>query len=201
MAQVFALQPDRGAAGPFGQPVGAIHRGGPAAEAARKRFELAPKRGIPLRDLERGRQLLDGRHQRLRDVLPAVAPKATARIRPHKSPPPLWGGVGGGGVHFTHDPSTRRTASTNARSFAWSLRPGSASTPLQTSTPQGCSSRPAPSTVWGVNPPETTTGSRRATAFAFAQVHARPVPPMMSGVQVSSNGWSPLWNLMAVRSS
>src|SRR5712691_4721484 len=105
-----------------------------------------PKAVVPQRGIERRRQLLDGCHQRLRDVLPAVGAVSPARIRSlYKFPP-------------THAFSAPRTAATNARSLAGSFRPGSASTPLQTSTAQGWSARIAPSTFSGVNPPETTTG-------------------------------------------
>jgi len=92
---------------------------------------------VALRGIERGRQFVDGRHQSLGDEPAAVAAKSPARVRPfdYRLLPPLWGRVGVGGRR--HDSLTPRTAATKARSLAGSLRPGSASTPLQTSTPQG----------------------------------------------------------------
>src|SRR5205807_7355600 len=142
VAQVLALEPDLGAAGLVGEAIGPIDRRRPSAEGPREVLELTRKRLILVGGVERGRQLLDGGHQGFRDVLPAVAAKAAALIR----------------RDLAHDRSASRTAATKARSFAGSLRPGSASTPLQTSTAQGWSSRTAPSTLSGVSPPDTTTG-------------------------------------------
>src|SRR2546423_9984323 len=98
------------------------------------------------------------RNQLLGDDPAAVAAVSPARVGSLDQflPPPLWGRVGVGGC--CHDSLAPRTAATKARNLAWSLRPGSASTPLQTSTAQGCSARTAPSTLAGVSPPETTTG-------------------------------------------
>src|SRR5207248_3817096 len=158
VAEVFPLQPERRATGSLAEPIGAIDWRRPPAECPRQRFEVTTKLVVALRGIERGRQFVDGRHQSLGDEPAAVAAKSPARVRPfdYRLLPPLWGRVGVGGRR--HDSLTPRTAATKARSLAGSLRPGSASTPLQTSTPQGCRARTAPSTFVGVSPPETITG-------------------------------------------
>src|SRR5690606_32580424 len=96
-------------------------------------------------ELRRGRdpriglgQLVVRGDQGLGDVAAAVGAEA---------PCPL-----GGCAHPL--PSARRTASTKARIRAGSLRPGSLSTPVATSTPQGSTS-PTPSIAWA-----TLSGSR-----------------------------------------
>src|SRR5207302_1748542 len=102
VAEIFALEPDLGATGLMRESVGAIHGGRPAAEGAREVFELVPKTVVLDGSVKRRRQLVDGGHQRLRDVLAAVIAIAPACIR----------------RRLTHDRSTRRTASTKARNFA-----------------------------------------------------------------------------------
>ena len=153
VAEVLALQPDACATGLRAEPVGAINGRRAATEGARQLIELATKAVVVLGCLERGGQLFDRRHQRLGNELPAVATVPPAGIG-QVVPPPLWGRVRVGGTHV----STPRTASTKARNLWWSLRPGSASTPLQTSTPHGRRRAMASATLPGFNPPATRIG-------------------------------------------
>src|SRR3990172_9153085 len=70
-------------------------------------------------------------------------------------------------------------AFTNALILAWSLRP-SVSTPLETSTAQGPTSRIASETFAGVSPPASQTGCRDAIAAAAARSTAMPRPRLTS---------------------
>ncbi len=69
-----------------------------------------------------------------------------------------------------------------------SLRPGSASTPETTSTPQGPSFRIASETLAGLNPPATTSRvpAPRKTDSAASQSNEIPVPPTAVAVREST---------------
>ena len=80
---------------------------------------------------------------------------------------------------------------TNARTFAASLRPGAASTPLTTSTPHGRSVAMASATFSGVSPPAATSFTRSRVleeGFAAPQPsrNACPVPPTAVAVREST---------------
>src|SRR5690606_6429907 len=65
--------------------------------------------------------------------------------------------------------SLDRTACTNASSSRGSLMPGADSTPLATSTPNGCTNPTASPTLRGLSPPAKNTERARATGKARDQ--------------------------------
>src|SRR5947209_16911245 len=87
-------------------------------------------------------QLFQRSHQGLRNIAAAV------RAKPSRG----WFCLYCSGRHYF---SALLTAATNAFNFSGSFRPGSRSTPLTTSTPQGCSAPMASLTFSGFNPPAT----------------------------------------------
>src|SRR5205823_8590635 len=100
---------------------------------------------------------LDRCGQGFGDKPSTIGSEATSSVRPFER---LSSSLGQGraGACPAHRPSASRTASTKARSLAGSFFPGSASTPLETSTPQGRSRLIASATLVELRPPETITG-------------------------------------------
>src|ERR1017187_1933108 len=93
--------------------------------------------------------------------------------------------IDGDAFHFF---SAWRTLAMNARTWAWSFFPGDDSTPLETSTPNGCTFRTAAATFSGVRPPARNTGLPNFCAStARSQLNFSPVPPRFSAEQASSN--------------
>src|SRR5208283_918798 len=91
----------------------------------------------------------------------------------------------GNAFHFC---SAWRTLAMNARILAGSFFPGADSTPLETSTPNGCTFRTAAATFSGVNPPARKTGLPNFCAStARSQLNFSPVPPRFSVEQASSS--------------
>ena len=68
-------------------------------------------------------------------------------------------------------------ASKKAVSAAWSLRPGSASTPLATSTAYGWATAIASATFSGRRPPATIAGTSERRSRSSSQSKLSPVPP------------------------
>src|SRR6266540_3746470 len=108
----------------LGQPLGEIERGRPTDEVAQQAVELVAVCGIVPRLGPRGRQLIERGDERLGDVAaPVGAESLLDRHLAHLAEP-----VG----------VAELALSKNASRRSWSLRPGSASTPLATSTANGC---------------------------------------------------------------
>src|SRR5262249_60668063 len=82
------------------------------------------------------------------------------------------------GAHrVARDGTWTPAASRNASTFAWSLRPGSASTPETTSTAKGRTSSMAPATFSAVRPPARIIGTFERRFAASSQSKRFPVPP------------------------
>ncbi len=115
VGEVLALQVD-GPARPLAEALGEVERRRAADEVAMQERKLGAE-GLVLARLLPGRgELVEGGDQRLGDVAAAVGPES------------LLDGAHGAGT------LAPLAASKNAAITAWSLRPGSASTPLATST-------------------------------------------------------------------
>src|SRR5437868_11152874 len=68
----------------------------------------------------------------------------------------------------------------NSPIFAGSLIPGDVSTPLDTSTAQGCTTLIASETLAGESPPDSTIGRGKRLGIRF-QSNVIPVPPTFPG--------------------
>src|SRR4051794_25852039 len=133
-----------------------------------KAFELLVEARIPLCLLPCRGQFVEGRDQRLRNVAAPIGAEATRYLLSHA--------VAG---------LAERTASKNSASKPWSLRPGSASTPLATSTANGRAVATAPATLPGRKPPARTIGIDERRSARRSQSKVSPVPPRRCGRRVS----------------
>src|SRR5690606_902194 len=182
VVQVLALEQDPGAAHVARQAAGLVD----GARAPDVVGQVGLERGDEVRVGARGvvgrRQLLQRAGQGLGHEAAAMAPEVAAGV-----------GIGvvvdgavvhvvspGGGMSLPQ--SARRTSATNARIRSPSFRPGAASIPLLTSTPQGRVAAMASWTLRGDRPPESSQG-RDSPAGSAAQSNARPLPP----------SWPPPW--------
>src|SRR5205807_5435962 len=130
--QVLALE-QYPPAGGLAQPSRLVQRRRAPGVVAQQGVELSAKGGIGPRQLPLRLELRERRHQRLGYVLPAVGPEAVLD-RAHSAR------SGSGLTACAGEPSGSdppRAAEKNASSLPGSLRPGSASTPLATSTAWG----------------------------------------------------------------
>src|SRR4051794_17553437 len=113
-------------------------------------------------------QFIESRDQRLRNVAAPIGAETTLYQLSHA--------VAG---------LAERTASKNAASKPWSLRPGSASTPLATSTANGRAVATAFATLSGRKPPATSIGIDESRWARRSQSKVSPVPPQRFGRRVS----------------
>src|SRR5512139_3237407 len=160
--EVLALQVDP-AAEPLREPLGQIERGGAADEVPQQRGELGLK-ALVITGLGPGcAELVESRDQGLGHEPASVGAEALLDCRAH------------GEVTLTGSctPAAPRKAST----LAWSLRPGSASTPLTTSTANGFTSSIASATFSAVRPPARTIGTLERRFATSSQSKLLPVPP------------------------
>src|SRR4029077_10488415 len=161
MREVLALEPHLGAPARR-EPLGEGERRGTAHPAAQLPDELGLKRVRVQVLAHAAREALERRDQGFGDIASAEGPKATARVR--KS----------AGDQFAQQPlriqrnclcihsessvvsrarAAARTASTKSPIAAGLFTPGHSSTPLETSTPNGCTAAMAAPTLPRFRPP------------------------------------------------
>src|SRR5206468_3070866 len=170
VAQVFPLQP-HARAEPLRQPPGESERRRPPHVVAKQTGELVPEGGIAARLGVRRLQLSQRLHERLRHVSAAIRAEVPLLVGPRRG-------------HL----SASRTAAMKARTLSASLRPGAASTPLETSTPSGRTALSARWTLSGLRPPASIRNEAFSrTARARVQSKLCPLPPAgPASVRVSS---------------
>src|SRR5258708_3282162 len=178
MQQSFALQVDFRAAQLLRQPFGKKQRRRTPGVFPQQALKFGLEFRIFARLVVLALQFLQGPHERLGDIPSAVLAK------------PARHSFLSGHSHV-HDCSALRTAATNAFIFSGSLRPGSRSTPVTTSTPQGEKVEIASPTFSGFNPPATISRmplllSRGRTA---CQSKVRPLPAPASSSMESMPAW------------
>ena len=145
VGEVLALQVDP-APDPLGEPVGAIERRRPTDVVAKQGVELPPELRVVAGGRPCGGQLVQRSDQNLGDVAAAVGAEALLdRRRAHAT------------TRGSTDP--RWALSKNPAISAWSLTPGSASTPLATSTANGRAAAIPSATFSGVRPPARISGT------------------------------------------
>src|SRR5882762_5423577 len=198
--QIFPLQINLRSAQILRQPLRKCQRRGPTSKLTQQPVQLLLKSPVLLRHRVGHFQFLQGGHQGLRHIAPAILPKpprlrglsrcgagVLARVpcRPSdraalQTSPLSRNSFLGHQRSRSRSRSAPLTAATNALTFSASFRPGSRSTPETTSTPQGSSTAIIPATFSGVNPPATTTGkyciTARTPVQASSQLNAPPVP-------------------------
>src|SRR3569833_2397578 len=179
--EILSLQPDVGA-----PALGQSPRKGERRGTANPGFQLAPEVSLevigvqviphpPLEPLER-------RNEGLRYIATAKGTEAALRVGE-------FAGDGGGEqtrgveaeIRNCHRESLcatleARAAVTKRAIWAGLLTPGRISTPVETSTPNGCTCTIADATLLGFRPPASTSSVRRATCCAAVQSQDRPVP-------------------------
>src|ERR1043166_8702726 len=137
--------------------------------------QLPPEHGIRPGVEERGLELLERRHQDLRDERPPKPAEPPALPHRDAAPPSR--------------PGRRRRAAKKAPRRAASFCPGDCSTPVLTSRPQ-VPRAAAVSTLSGRRPPARITASRSAQASSSDQSKERPVPPVGR-----TDGTTEAWNV------
>src|ERR1700733_3594851 len=122
-------------------------------------------------------EALERRNQRLRNVAPAKGTETSALIGESARDPlsEQRGGIEGRGLCI-HDHSSRCAARTKRKILCGLLIPGCASTPLDTSTPKGCTVRMASATLSAVSPPASTSSLLCAKPRACVQSQGTPAP-------------------------
>src|SRR5690606_4015453 len=126
------------------QTLGKIKRRGTATEIALINFQGIHESLVPARFLISRRQLIKRVHEGFRRILAAERTEVA-------------------GVIGLRSDQRLRHKRMNSFTFSGSFLPGATSTPLQTSTPQGCTLRTASTTLLERSPPERMTG--RETCF------------------------------------
>src|SRR3954454_4669058 len=166
--QVLALQ-IYAPAHSLGQPRSEIERRGASHVVAQQRVELAAEPGVVAGPGPGRRELVERGDQHLGDVATAVGTEALLDRR---------------SAHA----GTACARSANAPISAWSLMPGSASTPLATSTANGWVTAIASSTLSGVSPPARIRGTSDRRSAKSSQSKLAPVPPCAPG-RCASSRW------------
>src|SRR5207249_5770729 len=160
VTEVLALEPEA-AAQPLREPARERERRRPAHEVAQEAGELCAEGGIAARLCVRRLQLAQRLHERLGHEPAPVRAEVSLRV----------------GTCRRHL-SASRTAAMKARTFSGSLRPGAASTPLETSTPSGRTAVRARWTLPGFRPPASIRNEAFSrTARTRVQSKVCPVPP------------------------
>src|SRR5262249_21996783 len=173
VSEVLALQIDA-AANSLGEALGRVERRRPPDEVAQQGGQLGLE-AIVLPGLgPGGAELVERRNQRLGDEAAAVGAEALLDRGAHCEG--TWVGCS--------TPAASRKAST----LAWSLRPGSASTPLTTSTPKGLTRPIASPTFPGVRPPARIIGTFERRLATSSQSKLLPVPPWVPCPEAAKRG-------------
>src|SRR5208283_449788 len=189
--QVLALEINFRAAKFCGQAAGEEQRRRASSVRLQQLVEALLEFAIALCFIVCALQFFERRHQRLRNVAPAV----NAETAGHGG---FWrrqlvrGLLGcGSGRHRQLASSMARTARTKARTFRGSLLPGACSTPEETSTPHGWRRWIASCTLPGRKPPATISLLMLlmipAQGWTRSQSKMFPVPPGFSAVEESSS--------------
>src|SRR2546426_6246895 len=157
MEQVLALQVHVRAHA-LREPPGVVERRRPADVGSQQTVQLGAEAGILARFEPRLLERRERRHQRLGHVAAAIAAET------------LFEPVGGLQKLFHQTGAAARSTESKKRfSFSGSLRPGSASTPLATSTANGLATSIASATLSWSSPPDSTSGGSRGCSAASFQ--------------------------------
>ena len=135
-----------------------VQRRGPSDEFAQIIIQLTLKFRILLGAEVFLLQLAQRMHQGLGHITPPVRAKPAGRIRELLACYAAVHGLQLSTRRILSQASAPLAAATKARIRFGSLRPGSLSTPLETSTPNGCTLRTALATFSGVSPPARKMG-------------------------------------------
>ena len=179
VGEVLALQVDA-AADPLREALGEIERRRSTDEVAQQHRELGLEALVLTRLGPGGAELVERRDQGLGDEPAAVGAEALLDCGAH-------------GV-VTREGSSTPAASRNASTLAWSLRPGSASTPLTTSTAIGLDQVDRAGDVLGGQPARQDHRHLRAPlrhqvpVEALARAAVDPVPVGVEEMEVRAEG-------------
>src|SRR6476661_3606979 len=185
VGEVLALEVDT-AANSLREALGEIERRRTADEVAEEDGKLGPEALVLPRLGRRGAELIERRDQGLGDESATVVTETLLHRLAH--PEAALDGI------------SMPAASRNASTLAWSFRPGSASTPLTTSTAKGLTSSTARETFSAVRPPARIIGTFERRFATRSQSKLWPVPPWMP-CQYASKRWKPVRNVSAAWTS
>src|SRR3989304_8514918 len=166
MAQIFPREVDPWSSEFLGGAAGKVERGRSSGVSLKVIGQFRLKCRVLLCLAVCPLEVLEGRHQGLRNVASPVAAEMSLTI---------WKGP-------TH---AALTHSIKSRSFRGSLRPGLDSTPLETSTAYGWTSRITWATFSGLSPPAMITRPKALAADATSRGKVCPVPPNLPSTNVS----------------
>src|SRR5262245_35875554 len=197
VGEVLALQID---APPdaLREPLRQIQRRRATDKVAQENGELGLEALVLPRLRPRRAELVQRRDERLGHEAPSIG--AEALLHQHQRGTSSASLPGMPGERASRVATPDRTASRNASTLAWSLCPGSASTPLTTSTANGLASSTAPATFSAVRPPARIIGTFERRFATRSQSKLLPVPPWIP-CQSAWKRWKSVRNASAALTS